>query len=223
VARRRSPRAAAAGGKDDFAVTELDTQVDLEPARADIHKRAARASEAAGDETRACAHWRSLAELRTNDEDAAVEALRCRSRLFGERNVVLDQMAGMKNSGKRIKVLQAALEKSSTPAYEAGRPADERISVSIACPEGVEGCPDIVMVDPTGRVITPITPGSGRSGSSWIAMPSAMEGTYRVLVTGGLESARGQVEIHADNSTRKFDVRGGDGARSVATLSVSGF
>ena len=216
-------RAAAAVGKDDLAVTELDTQVDLEPTSGDMHKRAARAFEAAGDETRACAHWRSLAELRTNDEDAAAEALRCRSRLFGERHDVMNQMADIKNPGKKMKALRDALEKSVAPAYEAGRPADERISISIACPEGIEGCPDIVLVDPTGRVMTPITPGSGRSGSSWIAMPSAMEGTYRVLVTGGLESARGQVEIHLDNSTRKFDVHGGNGARSVATLAVPGF
>jgi hypothetical protein len=149
--------------------------------------------------------------------------MRCRSRLFGERNDVLQQIGTLKNPGKRMTALREALEKSSAPAYEAGRPAGERLSVSMVCPDGVEGCPDVVLLDPTGRFMTPVTPGSGRSGSSWIALPSAMEGTYRVLVTGGLESAQGKVEIHLDKSTKKFDVRGGNGARSVATLSVVGF
>jgi Ca-activated chloride channel family protein len=216
-------RTAAAAGKNDLATIALDTQVDIEPSNADMHKRAARAFEAAGDETRACAHWRSTAELRPNDENVAMEAMRCRSRLFGERNDVLQQIGTLKNPGKRMTALREALEKSSAPAYEAGRPAGERLSVSMVCPDGVEGCPDVVLLDPTGRVMTPVTPGSGRSGSSWIALPSAMEGTSRVLVTGGLESAQGKVEIHLDKSTKKFDVRGGNGARSVATLSVVGF
>jgi len=213
-------RAAAAVGKNDLAVIALDTQTDLEPSNADMHKRAARAFEAAGDETRACAHWRSIAELRASDEDAVAEALRCRSRLFGERNEVLGQIASMKSPSKRMITLRDAMEKSSALAYEPGRPAGERLSVSIACADGVEGCPNVVVLDPTGRIMTPITPALGRSGSSWIALPSAMEGTYRVLVAGGLESAQGKVEIHLDNSTKKFGVRGGNGTRSVATLSV---
>ncbi len=214
-------RAAAAAGKNELAVAAIDTQLDLEPSNADMHKRAARVFEAAGDEIRACAHWRSTAELRASDEDAVAEALRCRSRVLGERNEVLGQIAAMKNPGKKLIALRDAIAKSSTLAYEPGRPAGERLSVSITCADGVEGCPDVVVVDPTGRVMTPITPAFGRSGSSWIALPSAMEGTYRVLVTGGLESAQGKVEIHLDNSTKKFDVRGGNGSRSVATLSVS--
>jgi Ca-activated chloride channel family protein len=216
-------RAAAAVGKNDMAVVALDTQADIEPTNAEMHKRAARAFEAAGDETRACAHWRSTAELRPNDEDIATEAMRCRARLFGERSEVLSQMASMKNTGKRITALRDAIEQSSAPAYQPGRPAGERISVAIACADGMEGCPNVVLIDPTGRIMTTVTPGSGRSGSSWIALPSAMEGTSRVLVTGGLESAQGKVEIHLDNSTKKFDVRGGNGARSVATLAVVGF
>jgi hypothetical protein len=155
--------------------------------------------------------------------------MRCRTRLFGERSDVLAQIVSMKNPGKRMVALRDTLENSMTLekagalAYNAGRPAGERISVAIACADAIEGCPNVVLVDPTGRIMTTVTPGSGRSGSSWIALPSAMEGTYRVLVTGGLESAQGKVEIHLDNSTKKFDVRGGNGARSVATLAVVGF
>ncbi|MBK9260392.1 MAG: AgmX/PglI C-terminal domain-containing protein [Polyangiaceae bacterium] len=216
-------RAAAAVGKTELAVAAIDTQADIEPSSGEMHKRAARAFEAAGDEIRACAHWRSTAELRPGDSDAVAEAMRCRSRLLGERGEVLNQIAAIKKPGKQMIALRETLETASVRQYDAGRPAGERISVSITCPDGVEGCPDIVLLDPTGRVMTPVTPGPGRSGSSWIALPWAMEGTYRVLVTGGLDSARGKVEVHLDNSMQKFDVRGGNGTRSVATLSVVGF
>jgi Ca-activated chloride channel family protein len=216
-------RSAAALDKQALAVSEIDTQIDIEPSNADMHKRAARAYEAIGDETRACAHWRSISELRPNDQDMLAEAMRCRGRLFGERLQVVNELSAVKNPSKRITVLRDALERSTLPTYDPGHPAGERLSVAITCPEGVEGCPRVVLLDPTGRVMTPATPGSGRSGSSWIALPSALDGTYRVLVTGGLESAKGVVEVHLDNSVRKFDVRGGAGLRSVATLSVIGF
>lgn len=216
-------RTAAAVGKNEIAVAELDTQIDIEPSNADMHKRAARAFEAASDEIRACAHWRSVVELRPADQDAAFEAMRCRSRVLGERQEVLTQLNGMSKLVKRMETLREVLANGSVPAYDTGRPAGELMSVSITCPEGTEGCPRIVLVDPTGRITTPVTPGSGRSGSSWITMPSPMDGTYRVLVTGGLESASGKVEIHLHDSTKKFDVRGGSGLRSVATMSASGF
>jgi len=216
-------RAAAATGKNERAVAELDTQLDLESSNVELHKRAARSFEAFGDETRACGHWRSIAELRPNDEAAKTEAWRCRSRLFGEREQVLSEIALAKNAGKRVLALRDSLEKSIIPAYEAGRPAGERLSVAVKCPDGMEGCPDVVVIDPSGRVFTSVTPPVGRSGSSWIALTSAMDGTYRVLVNGGLDSAKGQLEVRLDEQVKKFDIRGGDGARSVANLSVVGF
>jgi Vault protein inter-alpha-trypsin domain/von Willebrand factor type A domain len=216
-------RAAAAVGKNERAVAEIDTELDLESSNVDLHKRAARAFEAFGDEIRACAHWRSAAELRVSDETSKSEAWRCRSRLFGEREQVLAEMTAAKKPGKRINALRETLEKSILPAYEAGKPAGERLSVAVTCPDGMEGCPDVVLIDPSGRVITSVTPHLGRSGSSWIGLTSAMDGTYRVLVNGGLASAQGKVEIHLDDITKKFDVRGGEGARSVANLSVVGF
>lgn len=216
-------RAAAAVGKNERAVAEIDTQIDLEASNVELHKRAARSFEAFGDETRACGHWRSAAELRPNDETVKVEAWRCRSRLFGEREQVLSEMAQTKNAGKRTIALRTSLEKSIIPGYEPGRPAGERLSVAVKCPDGMEGCPDVVVIDPSGRVITSVTPVAGRSGSSWIALTSAMDGTYRVLVNGGLDSAKGQLEVRLDDQIKKFDVRGGNGARSVANLSVVGF
>lgn len=216
-------RSAAALDKRDLAVSEIDTQIDIEPSNADMHKRAARAFEAIGDEVRACAHWRSIAELRPNDQDMLAEALRCRSRLMNERLQVLNELDAVKKPNKKLTVLRDVLERSVASTYDPGHPAGERLSVAITCPDGVEGCPRIVMLDPTGRVMTPATPGSGRSGSSWIALPSALDGTYRVLVTGGLESAKGVVEVRLDDSVRKFNVHGGSGLRSVSTLSVVGF
>lgn len=216
-------RAAAAAGKTERAVAELDTQLDLEASNVELHKRAARSFEAFGDETRACGHWRAAAELRPNDEASKSEAWRCRSRLFGERDQVLHEMTLAKTTNKRFVALRESLEKSVIPAYEPGRPAGERLSIAVKCAEGMEGCPDVILIDPLGRVFTSVTPPVGRSGSSWIALPSASDGMYRVLVKGGLESARGQVEVRLDDQFKKFEVRGGEGARSVATMSVSGF
>ncbi|MDI1479850.1 AgmX/PglI C-terminal domain-containing protein [Polyangium sp. y55x31] len=211
--------AAAALGEDDTALVALDTQVELDPSNASAHKRAARAFEASGDERRACAHFRSYAELRPFDQDGAYEALRCRARVLGEREAVLAALAAQKNPSKRLVSLREALEKGEAPAYAAGDPGGERISVKLTCGEGVEGCPRVVVIDPAGRVTTPIVPGTGRSGASWVTA-NASGGTYRVLVTGGLPAAKGELVVRLDDTIKKFDVRGGEGARTAAVVSV---
>ncbi|MDI1451577.1 AgmX/PglI C-terminal domain-containing protein [Polyangium sp. 6x1] len=211
--------AAAALAEDDAALVALDTQVELDPSNASAHKRAARAFEASGDERRACAHFRSYAELRPLDLDGVYEALRCRARVLGEREAVLATLAAEKHLTKPLISLRDALEKGETPGYAAGEPGGEPISVKLTCAAGVEGCPRVVVIDPAGRVTTPIVPGTGRSGASWIAA-SASGGTYRVLVTGGLPAAKGELVVRLDDTTKKFEVRGGEGARTAAVISV---
>ncbi|MFS8070338.1 MAG: AgmX/PglI C-terminal domain-containing protein, partial [Byssovorax sp.] len=60
-------QAAAAAGEGALARTSLDAELEMDPSSRDLHARAARAFEAAGDERRACAHFRSLVELRKTD------------------------------------------------------------------------------------------------------------------------------------------------------------
>ncbi|MDC3956036.1 AgmX/PglI C-terminal domain-containing protein [Polyangium jinanense] len=210
--------AAAALGEENITLVALDTQVELDPSNASAHKRAARAFEASGDERLACAHFRSYAELRPLDQDGAYEALRCRARVLGERDAVLATIAAQKNLTKSLMSLRDALEKGETPGYVAGEPGGERISAKLTCGEGVEGCPRVVLIDPAGRVTTPIVPGTGRSGTSWIAA-SASNGTYRVLVTGGLPATKGELVVRLDDTIKKFEVRGGEGARTAAVIS----
>ncbi|WP_170319400.1 AgmX/PglI C-terminal domain-containing protein [Polyangium spumosum] len=212
--------AAAALGEDTAALVALDNQAELDPSNAAAHRRAARAFEASGDERRACAHFRSYAELRPADANGTYDALRCRARVLGERNVVLAAIAAATNPSKRLVSLREALEKGEAPAHAAGEPAGERISAKLTCAEGVEGCPRVVMIDPAGRVATPIVPGTGRSGASWVTA-NASSGTYRVLVTGGLAATRGELVVRLDDTIKRFEVRGGQGARTAAVVSVA--
>ena len=210
--------AAGALGQNDAALVGLDTQVELDPSNAAAHRRAARAFEASGDERRACAHFRSYAELRPADADAAYEALRCRARMLGEREAVLAALATVTNPSKRLVSLREALEKGEAPRYAAGEPGGEPISAKVTCAEGAEGCPRVMIIDPAGRVTTPIVPGTARSGASWVAA-SGSSGMYRVLVTGGLAETRGELVVRLNDTIRKFEVRGGEGARTAAVVS----
>ena len=54
-----------------------------------------------------------------------------------------------------------------------------------------------------------------------VSAASASSGTYRVLVTGGLEAARGELVVRLDDTIKKFEVRGGEGARTAAVVSVA--
>ncbi|HVK67488.1 MAG TPA: AgmX/PglI C-terminal domain-containing protein, partial [Polyangium sp.] len=211
--------AAAALAEDETALVALDTQVELDPSNATAHRRAGRAFEASGDERRACAHFRSYAELLPRDLDATYEVLRCRARVLGERDAVLATLVAEKNPSERLVSLREALEKGETLTHVEAAAWGERISVKLTCAAGVEGCPRVVLIDPAGRVTTPIVPGRGRSDASFLAA-SASSGTYRVLVTGGLPAAKGELVVRLDSTTRKFEVRGGKGARTVAVISV---
>jgi Ca-activated chloride channel family protein len=76
--------AAIASGDRETALRAVDAVVETSALSLKAHIRAARGFEAAGDERRACAHWRSLAELDDQDE-WRYQALRCRARTLGDR------------------------------------------------------------------------------------------------------------------------------------------
>jgi Ca-activated chloride channel family protein len=213
-------QAAAALGDEEAALHSLESEIEIDPRNAEAHRRAARAFEASGDERRACAHFRALSELRPHDEDALFDSLRCKARVLGERDASLAKAAALKDKSKKIAKLHDALAKGESPAYTFAEPGGDRISVKIDCGSGVEGCPRVLLLDPQGRVSTPTLPGNGRSGASWVSS-WASSGNYRVLVTGGLPGTRGDVTVRLDETTRKFEVQGGPGARSVALVAVT--
>lgn len=77
AAHERLAWAAAARGAGAEAAAALASAVEVNPGRAATQLAAARAFEAAGDEVRACAHWRAAAALESEPGRAHREALRC--------------------------------------------------------------------------------------------------------------------------------------------------
>jgi Ca-activated chloride channel family protein len=194
--------AAAAAGEAGLARTALDAEVELVPRSADAHGRAARAFEAAGDEVRACAHWRSLAELRPGDETRA-QALRCRARL-GEREEVLREAASAPKPGKLVADLVSVLEAGPSPAYDAAAAGPGEMEVTVRCSAETTHCPDVVVVKPSGEVVSPWSPAAARSSARAVAFAGLPAGDYRTVLVGGSPDARGEVDVRARNTMRTF-------------------
>ena len=87
IARELLSYAAAALGDGKTAVAAVDALSETDARSVKVHVRAARAFESIGDERRACAHWRSLAELAPKNEEVVAEALRCRGRVWATRKL----------------------------------------------------------------------------------------------------------------------------------------
>src|SRR5439155_6776207 len=96
-----------------LAAASIDTQTETDPTSVKWHVRGARAFEALGDERRACAHWRSLAELSPKSDEFAYEALRCRARILDDRDALGEARAFSRPS---------KLLGDLVPLLEAGRP-----------------------------------------------------------------------------------------------------
>jgi Ca-activated chloride channel family protein len=210
--------AAAAAGEGEAARAALDAEVELSPASADLHARAARAFEAAGDEARACAHWRSLAELRPRADDARYEALRCRARL-GDREAAAHDADAVEKPGKLVDKLRAALAGGAIPAYDTAAASPGEYEVTVRCDEPAR-CPDVVVVKPGGDVVSPWAPAAARSGAHGVAFAGLVDGTYRTVLVGGAPDARGEVEVRAWSSVKKLRFDHG-GLHTVAATVVT--
>ncbi len=207
--------ALAATGDGPAAVAALDSLAETSPRSAAAHARAARAFEAAGDERRACAHWRSLAELRPGADDALAEALRCRARVLGERQEALALAKAKTQPGPALAKLAAALEGGSVPAYETPA-ARGQFEATVRCEPGVERCPAVVVIGPTGNVMSPWTPSAERSGARSVSFSGLQNGTYRTLLVGGAPDARGEVELSALGSRKRLPI-----TRASATVAAT--
>jgi hypothetical protein len=190
--------------------------LELSPGSGDLHARAARAFEAAGDEARACAHWRSLAELRPKADEARYQALRCRARL-GDREAAEREAAAIEKPGKLVEKLHAALAGGAVPAYDAAAASPGELEVTVRCEPGT-GCPDVVVVKPGGEVVSPWAPAAARSDAHRIAFAGLVDGTYRTVLVGGAPDAHGEVEVRAWSSTRKLRFERGGLQTIAATL-----
>jgi Ca-activated chloride channel family protein len=212
-ARELLAQTAAAVGDGLLARTSLDAELETAPTSVDLHLRAARAFEAAGDERRACAHFRSLVELRKTDDDSRYEALRCRARL-DERDAVIAEINAVDKPGKRVAELAKALAAGQAPAYISPANGGD-FEAKLGCADESERCPTVVVVTPTGKVISPWTP-AARGGA--VTAAGLSSGTYRTLIVGGDPGTACDVTVRTFGATRKFSVPRGGTRTVVATL-----
>jgi Ca-activated chloride channel family protein len=212
--------AAAAAGEATEARTALDAAVELSPASVDLHDRAARAFEAAGDEARACAHWRSIASLRPKDDGARYQAWRCRARL-GEKDAALAEARALDKPGKQVAALIEKLAAGPAPAYDAAAATPGTFEATVRCTDESARCPSVVVVRPNGDVVSPWSPTARRTTARSVALLAGLEGTYRTLLVGGAPDARGEVVIRAHESARTFRFDHG-GLQTVAATTVTG-
>ena len=191
-------QASAATGRGVAALMAVDAQTEAEPHDPARHRRAAAAFELAGDERRACAHFRALASL-TADEPAAYHALRCRARL-GDRAAALAAALAVPKPGALLTRLLAALEAGSAPPYEPTVAAGA-FEVSVACRAETAQCPIPVVVGPTGNVISPWTPAAACTHDA-LSLPALASGTYHTLLTGEVPDTGAEVTVRVLGQSR---------------------
>ena len=216
VARDLLAYASIATGDPKAALEAVDAAVETEARSIKAHLRAAQAFEGSGDERRACAHWRSLAEL-TRDDAYAAESFRCRVRALGDRDAIGDAKAIEKPGAKLAKMI-AALE--SPPAFAGDAGGLGQIEVTVECAGGNDDCPTPIVIAPNGVVFSPATPADARATPRSIAFSSLRDGTYHVVLVGGGAGAQGQVLIRALGTSQKLPFTHG-GLQSIASAQVN--
>jgi Ca-activated chloride channel family protein len=219
VARELLAYAAVANDDAQLAASAVDTQVETDPTSVKWHVRGARAFEALGDERRACAHWRSLAQLQAQSDEFVFEALRCRARVLDDRDSVLADARGMPRPGKLVTELLPQVEASRPPPFSKSIAGAGQFEAEINCSAG-ERCPTVFVVSPNGTVFSPFTPTDSRSSAKSVAFSGLRDGTYMTLLTGGSPDARGEIELRALGSTKRFSVARG-GRQTVAATRVT--
>lgn len=221
IARELLSYAAAVLGDGKTAVAAVDALSETDARSVKVHVRAARAFESIGDERRACAHWRSLAELAPKNEEAVAEALRCRGRVMGDREAALADAKAIDKPGKLIAALLPRLESGDVPAYDAVNADGGRFEAKVSCDAGVTDCPQVIVITPRGTVLSPWTPAEARSSRVSVAFSGLLDGTYRVMLVGGAQDAKGNVEVRAINAKGKYDFARAGVEQTVATGAVT--
>jgi tetratricopeptide (TPR) repeat protein len=216
VARELLAYAAVTNDDPQLALLSVDTQTETEPTSLKWHVRAARGFEAMGDERRACAHWRSLIELSPQSDEYTYEALRCRARVMDDRDGALSDARLVQKPGKLLSGLIPALEGGRPPAFTKSAAGAGQLEADFTCASG-ERCPTVFIVSPIGNVFSPFTPTDSRSSAKSVAVAGLREGTYTTLLAGGSPDARGELEVRAFGSIRKFAVGHGGGQTVAAT------
>jgi len=218
VARELLAYAAVTNDDPALAVASIDTQTETDPTGVKWHVRGARAYEAIGDERRACAHWRSLAELSPKSDEFSFEAFRCRARVLDDRSV-LSEVRALGRPSKLLGELVGQLEAGRPPPFAKVVASAGQFEAEMICSSG-ERCPMVFVVSPLGNVFSPFTPTDARSSSKSVAFSGLRDGTYMTVLTGGSTDARGEVLLRAYGSTKKLPISRG-GRQTVAATRVT--
>ena len=220
VARELLSYAAVATGDAKTALLAVDAAVETNAASVKSHVRAARSFEAAGEDRRACAHWRSLAELDASDE-WRYESLRCRARALGDREAALAEANAIEKPGKLVEKLKPLLASGEVPAFDPTSASLGQMEITVTCASHVKDCPLPIVVAPNGTVFSPVTPADARSGGRAFAITVLRDGAYHTMIVGGADDAKGEVIVRAAGATQKFAfTKGGLQAIAVSDVSV---
>jgi Ca-activated chloride channel family protein len=213
--------AAAASGDAKGALLAVDAGVETDASSTKGHVRAARAFEASGDEARACAHWRALAELDGGDE-WKYQALRCRARSLGDRDAALADARAIDKPGPLVaKLLPILAAGGDVPAYDPQSSSLGQMEVNVVCVPNTGDCPIPIVVAPNGTIFSPMTPADARSSAVGVAVTVVRDGTYHVMIVGGAESAKGDVVVRVCGVTQKLPFARGGALQSIAASDVS--
>jgi Ca-activated chloride channel family protein len=216
VARELLAYAAVATGDRNRAAAAVDALTESAPNELKTQGRAARTFEALGDETRACAHWRSVFELAPSSDSAQFEAFRCRARSMADREAALRDAKAVTKPGPLLQKLLPLLESGQLPAFERSSGGVGQFEVTLTC-EPKTDCPYAIVITPTGTVFSPWTPALGRSSATSFAFSGLMTGVYHVLLVGGAPGAKGQLEVRALNTRNSFPFSAGHAPTLVTT------
>ena len=219
VARELLAYSAVVSGDLELAIASIEALAESDPRAPRVHSRAARAFEALGDQTRACAHWRSLADLLPGKEEPQYQAFRCRAKVLGEKNAVLEALDKLSAPGKLLQGLRDKLKAGELPSYEPSLSAPGEFEAKVQCAEGTSRCPLIAVVTPSGTVMSPLTPSDARAAKDSVAFSGLADGLFRVIVVGAPDDAKGTVEVRVQGQKRSFAFSGG-GDHTVAAAQV---
>lgn len=194
-ARKLLAYAAVVDGDHELSRLMLDIQAETAPHDPSAHAESARSFEVAGDIVRACAHYRALAELAPGLVEAVDRARSCWEEVLGK------------------------VPSGSTKAVD-GKAGQLQIEVKCEAGIAMQDCPSPVVVTPDGSVVSPWTPGTGRSSRFRVTFEKLRSGDYFVLVLGGAPHAQGTVTFTGRKENQSFKFQDG-GMHTVAKTTVS--
>ncbi len=127
------------------------------------------------------------------------------------------ELSALDKPGKRVTELGRVLAARAAPAYDAAAGSGGELEAKLHCADESERCPTVIVVTPSGNVISPWTP-AARGGA--VTTSNLGSGTYRTPLIGGEPDAACEVTVRAFSTTRKFS-RPRGGAQTIAATSVT--